>query len=63
MLLTDVNTLRIYKDITGLAITSVGAGRKETAEALRTNFLESFVELKRWYGGTIFTFTTSDDQT
>ena len=43
------------KDITGLTVTSFGGGRKETAEAIRTDL---YVELKCWYVGTIVTFTT-----
>ena len=58
MVLTDANTLRPCKDITGL-IVSVGAGIKETADTLRTDLLTLFVELKCWYGGAIVTFTTS----
>ena len=45
MVLTDANTLRPCKDITGL-IVSVGAGIKETADTLRTDLLTLFVELK-----------------
>ena len=58
MVLTDTNTLRACKDITGLTV-SVCAGIKETAETLRTDLRTFFVELKCWYGGTIVTFTTS----
>ena len=46
MVLTDINTLRTCKDITGLTVTSVGAGRNKTAEALITDFHTLFVELK-----------------
>ena len=35
VLLTDTNTLRPWKDITGLTV-RLGAGIKETAEILRT---------------------------
>ena len=45
MVLTDINTLPTCKDIAGLTI-SVGAGIKETSEALRTDLLSFFVELK-----------------
>ena len=38
MVLTDINTLRPCKDITGLTV-SVGAGIKETAETLRIDLL------------------------
>ena len=58
MVLTDINTLRPCKDITGLTV-SVGAGIKETAETLRTDLLTFFVELKCWYSSGIVTFTTS----
>ena len=44
MVLTDTNTLRSCRDITGLTV-SVGAGIKETAEILRTDLLTFFVEL------------------
>ena len=44
MVLTDTNTLRSSRDITGLTV-SVGAGIKETAEILRTDLLTFFVEL------------------
>ena len=45
VVLTDTNTLRPCKDITGL-IASVGVGIKETAETLSTDLLTFFVELK-----------------
>ena len=43
-MLTDTNTLRSCKDITGLNV-SVGARIKETAEILRTDLLTFFFEL------------------
>ena len=43
-MLTDTNTLRSCKNITGLNV-SVGAGIKETAEILRTDLLTIIVEL------------------
>ena len=58
MVLTDTNTLRPCKDITGLTV-SVGARIKATAETLRTGLLTFFIELKCRYGGAIVTFTTS----
>ena len=58
MVLTDINTLRLCKNIAGLTV-SVGAEIKETAETLRTDLLTFFVELKCWYGGAIMTFTAS----
>ena len=59
VVLTDIHTLQACEDIVGLTV-SVGAGIKETAEALRTDLLTLFVELKCWYGAvTIVTFTTS----
>ena len=56
MLLTDINTLRIYKEIAWLTVKSVGTWRKETAEVLRTDFLTLFAELKCWYASTTVTF-------
>ena len=45
VVLTDSNTLRTCEDIAGLTV-RVGAGIKETPEALRTDLLKFFVELK-----------------
>ena len=45
MVLTDINTLRLCKDIAGLTV-SVGAEIKGTAETLRTDLLTFFVELE-----------------
>ena len=42
----------------GLTV-SVGAGIKETDEALRVDLVTHFVELNGLYGGAIVTFTTS----
>ena len=45
VVLTDVHILQACEDIVGLTV-SVCAGIKETAEALRTDLLTLFVELK-----------------